>query len=415
MSADPHYDLIISGAGMVGASLALAVRQTGLRVAIFEKRPQALCAMPDAYERASLVAAGSGRFLQKIGIDVATLGSTVERMRVWDAETTGSIHLDAEEAGEAFLGHILENRRLEQALHAAFADQGVDVFYGREIRAAWADQEQIHISASGNGDSRNGESGDRAYRSALLAIAEGRQSVLRKQLIQAPIFHEAYGQDAITATVWMEKPHRNIAYQRFLPTGPLAVLPFRHDSAGHPRASIVWSARHTLARRLMQMDDAAFLAALHQAFGPQLGHFVRIGKRNSYPLSGLHSSRYIGDRCVILGDSAHGVHPLAGLGVNLGFRDVQALTESIQEARSRHEDWGGSSALRRYQRARRPDNLANVMACGTLSHLFSNRSRGLSRLRDMGLLGTGLLPPVKRFLIRQAMGLQGDYHATPHR
>lgn len=398
MSVDPHYDLIISGAGMVGASLALAAQQTGLRVAVFEKRPQAICALPDTYERASLVAAGSGRFLQTIGIDVATLGSPVERMRVWDAETTGSIHLDAEEAGESFLGHIVENRRLEQALHAALAEQGVAVFYEQEISTAWADQEQMHISTSNT-------SRESSYGTTLLAIAEGRQSLLRKQLIQAPVFQEAYGQDAITATVWMEKPHRGIAYQRFLPTGPLAVLPFSPDSAGRPRASIVWSAKHTLARRLMQLDDAAFLAALHQAFGPQLGHFVRIGQRNSYPLSGLHSSRYVGNRCVVLGDSAHGVHPLAGLGVNLGFRDVEALTQSIQEARTRHEDWGDSPALRRYQRARRPDNLVNVMTCGALSHLFSNRSRGLARLRDLGMLGTGLLPPVKRFLIRQAMGL----------
>ncbi|PKY10684.1 2-octaprenyl-6-methoxyphenyl hydroxylase [Acidithiobacillus marinus] len=398
MSADPHYDLIISGAGMVGASLALAVQQTGLRVAVFEKRPQAICALPDKYERASLVAAGSGRFLQTIGIDVATLGSAVERMRVWDAETTGSIHLDAEEAGESFLGHIVENRRLEQLLHAALAEQGVAVFFGQEISTAWADQEHMHISTSST-------SRESSYGTTLLAIAEGRQSLLRKQLIQAPVFQEAYGQDAITATVWMEKPHRGIAYQRFLPTGPLAVLPFSPDSAGHPRASIVWSAKHALARRLMQMDDAAFLAAFHQAFGPQLGHFVRIGERNSYPLSGLHSSRYTGDRCVVLGDSAHGVHPLAGLGVNLGFRDVTALAQSIQEARARHEDWGDRPALHRYQRARRPDNLVNVMTCGALSHLFSNRSRGLARLRDLGMLGTGLLPPVKRFLIRQAMGL----------
>lgn len=395
MSTDAHYDLIISGAGMVGASLALAARQSGLRVALFEKRPQSVCALADPSERASLVANGSQRFLQELGIDLATLGSKVERMRVWDAENSGSIHLDAEEAGETFLGHIVENRRLEQQLHAALAEAGVTVLYAQEIAQARTDQQHMQLTT------RDGT----GYKTTLLAIAEGRQSTLRKQLIQAPVFQEDYGQDAITATVWMEKPHRGIAYQRFLATGPLAVLPFSADAENHPRASIVWSAKHALARRLMTMDDSAFLTALYQAFGPQLGHFVRIGQRSSYPLSGLHSSRYLGDRCVVLGDSAHGVHPLAGLGVNLGFRDAQALISNIRDAQAQHEDWGDNPALRRYQRARRPDNLLNVMTCGALSHLFSNRSRGLARLRDIGMLGTAMLPPVKRFLIRQAMGL----------
>ncbi len=395
MSADRHHDLIISGAGMVGASLALAAHQAGLRVALFEKRPQSVCLAPDTHERASLVATGSQRFLNTLGIDIASLGTKVERMRVWDAESTGSIHLDAEEAGEAFLGHIVENRRLEQLLHARLSDAGVDIFYGQEITQAWADQQFMQITAANAHD----------FSGTLLAIAEGRQSPLRKQLIQAPVFHESYGQNAITATVWMEKPHRGIAYQRFLDTGPLAVLPFTNDPDHHPRASIVWSAKHAHAGRLLRMDDAQFLAALYRAFGPQLGHFVRIGARSSYPLSGLHSSRYIAERCVVLGDSAHGVHPLAGLGVNLGFRDVQALTQVIHAAQSQHQDWGALSTLRRYQSARRPDNLVNVLTCGALSHLFSNRSRGLARLRDIGMLGTGMLPQVKRFLIRQAMGL----------
>ncbi len=127
MSTDAHYDLIISGAGMVGASLALAARQSGLRVALFEKRPQSVCALADPLERASLVANGSQRFLQELGIDLSTHGSKVERMRVWDAENSGSIHLDAEEAGETFLGHIVENRRLEQQLHAALAEAGVNI------------------------------------------------------------------------------------------------------------------------------------------------------------------------------------------------------------------------------------------------------------------------------------------------
>ncbi|MHB8367271.1 MAG: FAD-dependent monooxygenase [Acidithiobacillus sp.] len=395
MSDNAHYDLIISGAGMVGASLALAAQQAGLRVAVFEKRSAAACAVADPLDRASLIATGSGRFLAGLSIDLALLGSAVERMRVWDAEGSGSIHLDAEEGGEDRLGHIVENRRMEQALHAALESAGLHIHYGREITSAFADSKAMYVT----------DVSGMEFRGTLLAIAEGRQSPLRKTLIQAPVFREDYGQDAITATVWIEKPHRHIAYQRFLPTGPLAVLPFSDDADGKARASIVWSAKHARARHLMNMDDAQFLRELHQAFGPQLGHFQHIGRRSSYPLSGLHSSRYVGERSVLLGDTAHGVHPLAGLGVNLGFRDAEQLMKVITATRQHHEDWGEAAMLRRYQSARRPDNLVTVLACGALSHLFSNRSRGLARLRDLGMLGTGAIAPVKRFLIRQAMGL----------
>ena len=155
----------------------------------------------------------------------------------------------------------------------------------------------------------------------------------------------------------------------------------------------------------MAMDDDAFLAALNEAFGPQLGRFYQIGARAAFPLSGLHSSRYIGQRAVLLGDSAHGVHPLAGLGVNLGLRDAEALAMLIGTAITRHEDWGEAAPLRSFQAQRRPDNLATVLACGGLSHLFSNNHRGLATLRDAGMFATGFLFPLKRFLIRQAMGL----------
>ena len=395
MSDNAHYDLVISGAGMVGASLALAAQQAGLRIAVFEKRSAAACAAADPFDRASLIATGSVRFLASLGVDPALLGTAVERMRVWDAEDSGGIHLDAEEGGEDLLGYIVENRRLEQALHTALEEAGLYIHYGREIIGAAPDGKAMYITDASGIQSRG----------TLLAVAEGRQSPLRKALIHAPVFRESYGQDAITATVWIEKPHRHIAYQRFLSTGPLAVLPFSDDTDGGARASIVWSAKQARARHLMAMDDARFLRELHEAFGPQLGHFQEIGRRSSYPLSGLHSSRYIEERSVLLGDTAHGVHPLAGLGVNLGFRDAEQLMAAITTARQHHEDWGEASVLRRYQSVRRPDNLVTVLACGALSHLFSNRSRGLARLRDLGMLGTGVISPVKRFLIRQAMGL----------
>lgn len=396
MSDSLRNDLVVSGGGMVGASLALAVGRMGLRVRLFERRSREACHAVDPYERASLVSLGSGRFLAGIGIDVAALGTPVARMRVWDGQGFGSIHLDAEDGGEALLGHICENRRLEQAIHGALgATDDAVLHYAEELVETAPCQREIALRSNQGG----------RLSATLLAVAEGRQSPLRKQVVNAPLFREGYGQDGITATVWMEKPHRHIAYQRFLDSGPLAILPFRNDHDGRPRASLVWSAKRPLARRLMAMDNSAFLAALNEAFGPQLGRFYQIGPRAAFALSGLHSSRYIGRRAVLLGDSAHGVHPLAGLGVNLGLRDAETLATLIGTAITRHEDWGEPATLRSFQAQRRPDNLATVLACGGLSHLFSNNHRGLATLRDAGMFATGFLFPLKRFLIRQAMGL----------
>jgi len=393
---DPDsFDLAVSGAGMVGATLALALAREDWRVVLAERRSAKDCAAEDPYERISLINGAAAEFLTELGIDIARLGTPVLRMRVWDNEWPGSIQLDAEDQGLPLLGYMVENRRLEQALHAALASAGVAVHYATSWQAGPI-QEKHRLLYDDLG---------RSIATVLLAIAEGRQSTLRDQCTSAPIWREDYRQQAITATVWMERPHAGVAYQRFLATGPLAVLPFRDDAEGRPRASIVWSARNSLARRLQALPDDRFLDRLQESFGAQLGRFTAIGKRAQHPLSALHLSRYRSERAIVLGDSAHGVHPLAGLGVNLGFRDVAALRRVLREAQQRREDWGSAAVLARYESLRRPDNLVTVLTCGALNHLFSNRSAVLAGLRDLGLLGSNLIPPVKAFFIRQATGL----------
>ncbi len=390
-----HYDLAVSGAGMVGAALALALAREHWRVAIAERRSASDCAMHDPYERVSLINAAASEFLADLGIDIARLGTPVLRMRVWDHQWPGSIQLDAEDEGLPRLGYMVENRALEQALHAALKDAGVAIHYATQWQAGPL-QDHHRLLYDGHGE---------AIATTLLAIAEGRESRLRDRCTPAPIWREDYRQQAITATVWMERPHTGTAYQRFLPTGPLAVLPFSDDAGGQPRASIVWSARNSLARRLLALSDAEFLCRLQESFGAQLGRFTAIGKRGHYPLSALHLSRYRSERAVVLGDSAHGVHPLAGLGVNLGFRDVAALRQILVEAQRQRRDWGSAAVLAQYERQRRPDNLVTVLTCGALNRLFSNRSAALAGLRDIGLMGSNLIPPVKAFFIRQATGL----------
>ncbi|MEY2341385.1 FAD-dependent monooxygenase [Acidithiobacillus sp. IBUN Pt1247-S3] len=389
------FDVLISGAGMVGAALGLTLQRCGLRVAITERRSAEQAAATDPLQRCSLVNAGATAFLAEQEIDVSALGTAVVGMRVWDGEHAGSIQLDAADVAAPYLGHICENRRLEQSLRAAYVSAGGNLLYDCQWQQRYRDGEGIELEdAQGN-----------SYRGRLLAIAEGRQSSLRQQLLQSSIYREDYHQEAIVATVQIERPHWGIAYQRFLPTGPVALLPFTDSAEGQGQASLVWSARNLLARQLFAMDDSEFLRRLQNAFGPQLGRLTGISKRGKFPLSALHVNRYVQDRVVLLGDSAHGVHPLAGLGVNLGFRDVAALSRVIAERIEKRQDFGRLEALIHYQRQRRPDNLLTVFACGGLNHLFSNRSGALARLRDLGLWGTSMTPSLKRFFIRQAMGL----------
>ncbi len=390
-----NFDILISGAGMVGAALGLALQRQGLQVAIAERRNAEQCGTADPLQRSSLINAGASAFLGAQGIDIPRLGTEVIGMRVWDAEQAGSIQLDAADVAAPALGYICENQRIEQSLRHAFSAAGGKLLYNCQWQQGFGDSTRIAL------EDQQGE----VYTAPLLAIAEGRQSLLRRQLIQSSIFREDYGQEAIVATVQIERPHHGIAYQRFLPTGPIALLPFANDAQGCAQASLVWSTRSLQARQLFELRDDEFLQRLQNAFGPQLGRLQDIGKRGKYPLSALHVNRYVQDRVVLLGDSAHGVHPLAGLGVNLGFRDVAALNTIIQQNLEKRLDYGRREALLSYQRQRRPDNLLTVLACGGLNHLFSNRSAPLARLRDFGLWGTSMTPPLKRFFIRQAMGL----------
>lgn len=393
--AEIQPDVVVAGGGMVGAALAAALGDTLLQTRLVELRRREQVGAADPLERASLIAEGSLRFLRGLGVPVDELGTPVQRMRVWDAERFGTIQLDAEEVGAAELGRIVENRKLEQALHRALAGRGnVQVHYGAQVRDPWFLEDEITVEVDGQ-----------RWHTRLLAIAEGRESALRRAL-GIPTLRSDYQQLGIIATVQVERPHQCVAYQRFLPSGPLALLPFAPAPDGGPRCSMVWSARAPVARTLMNLEDGQFLTRLNETFGPQLGRIHGIGPRAAFPLSALHADSYIGRRSVLLGDTAHGVHPLAGLGVNLGLRDAACLAELVKDAARRGDDWGERRLLRRYETQRRPDNLATLAATDGINRLFSNDIAPMAWLRDLGMLATQVALPVKRFLIRQAMGIQ---------
>lgn len=392
-----RFDLIVVGGGMVGAALACAAGLQGMRVALVEGRPpQRSWPAGEVDLRVSALSRSSQRLLQRLGAwaRMEELGVSVYReMRVWDAGGTGSVHFDAADVGEPDLGHIVENRVTQLALWEQLeALEPVTLFCPGRLAefALHPDSAEVHL-----------EDGTRLA-SALLVGADGRDSVVRAR-VGIATQGWAYDQKAVVANVRPEQWHRETAWQRFLPTGPVAFLPLTDG-----RCSIVWSAAEPLARELMALDEPAFCEALGEAFELRLGRILEAGPRAAVPLRLEHAERYVLGRLALIGDAAHAVHPLAGQGVNLGFLDAAALAAVLEEARGGGRDLGSLAVLRRFERWRRGDNLGMLAAMDGFKRLFSNRNPVLGLARNLGLDLADRLEPVKGFFLARALGLAGD-------
>jgi 2-octaprenyl-6-methoxyphenol hydroxylase len=242
----------------------------------------------------------------------------------------------------------------------------------------------------------------------LVVAAEGRNSPLR-DAARIPVTRLPYSQTGIVCAVSHAKPHNNTALEHFLPSGPFAQLPMSasRDAAEGGAANvsaIVWTERSPIAQRMLQLDDARFGHEIARRLGDHLGDVRVVGRRWSYPLGAMHAHRYADTRLVLVGDAAHSIHPIAGQGLNLGFRDVIALSDLLIEAARHGEDLGAPSLLQRYQRQRRPDNLLMLLATDALDRLFSNDDALLRLARDVGIAAVHRIPPLKRLFMRQAMG-----------
>ena len=247
----------------------------------------------------------------------------------------------------------------------------------------------------------------RRLKARLVASAEGRAGMMREEAgIGARSW--SYRQIAIVLVARHERPHRGVAQEKFLPGGPFAILPMRDGPAGEHRSSIVWTERADVARRILATDPARFNAEFARRFGDHLGQVEPIGSRWSYPLSLVHAERYVDTRLVLVGDAAHGIHPIAGQGYNLGVRDIAALVEVLVDGKRLGLDIGDAHSLERYARWRRADNFTMVAATDLLNRLFSNDLAPLRLLRDVGLAAVNRTPPLRRFFVRHAMGLVGD-------
>lgn len=390
------HDVLIVGGGMVGAALACALADQHLRVAIVEHgRPPA---MPsgDYGLRVSAIAPGSRTILEAIDAwsrVPAQRICPVERMNVWDSQGAGAIYFDSADLGEPYLAYIVENDAVQAALWQRIAaSDNIEPYCDSAI----ADFEVCDSYAHIEFDDRT------TLKARLLVGADGARSFVRTRMGTA-VTRWDYAQQAIVAMISTESPERHIAWQRFLPTGPLAFLPLPDG-----RYSIVWSVNGERAEDLLALDDRAFIEALQAAFGDRLGHINASSARLAFPLQRSHAEHYVGARVALIGDAAHTVHPLAGQGVNLGLLDAAVLAEVLLEAQDHQRDIGKLTTLRRYERWRKGDNLAMLVFTDMLKRLFASSIAPVARARNLGLDLVNATTPLKLMLMRRAAGLAGD-------
>jgi len=399
-------DLIIVGAGMVGSTLALALEGSGLDILVLDASPlEAADFDPQGgFEpRVSALSAASQRIFERLG---AWPGMSARRvspytdMHVWDGSGTGQIHFSAETVHAEVLGHIVENRVVQDALLETMQRRG-----GQRLLGAARFERLERMPQGWQLTLDDG----RQLNAPLLVAADGANSAVRR-LAGCETREWDYLHQAIVTSVRCSEPHQRTAWQRFTDDGPLAFLPLERDSDQH-WCSIVWSVTELEARRLMALDDVAFRAALGRAFEQRLGEVEEVDPRLCIPLRQRHAKRYVQPGLALIGDAAHTIHPLAGQGVNLGLLDAAVLAQVIEAAMARGERPEDIRVLSRFERRRMPHNLAMMAAMEGFERLFQADPLPLRWLRNTGLKAVQALPEAKALFVRQALGLSGDLPA----
>jgi len=395
------YGVIVAGGGFAGGTLALALAKLapqGFRVALVDAAPQ----NPDSQKdvRGLALSAAAKSLLEAVGLwtKLAPDAQAVDSIEITDSPLNASLRphflgFDEEMKADAPRAFLVEAGNLFQAITQAVAsDPSIDLFTPDSVTDYDVDAFGVRARL---------ESGQ-TVSAPLLVAADGKRSRLREQA-GIKCIGWSYPQTGIVVTVAHERPHLGRAVQHFLPAGPFAILPLMGN-----RSSIVWMEDEARTETLMQGDDEAFVAELTRRFGHRLGQITLEGPRQSFPLSFQMARSFVGDRLALVGDAAHVVHPLAGQGLNIGLRDVAALTETIVDTLRLGLDIGSATTLERYQRWRRFDSAFSGTVMDGLNRLFSNDSAPLRAIRDLGLGLVDRAPDLKRFLVREAAGATGD-------
>ena len=393
-----NADVILLGSGLVGSALGVALDAHGLSAVVIDPADPAAMLSAGFDGRASAVASASGRMLDAIGVggDLAGKGCAIRHIRVCDGLAPGKLDFVPDEDDGA-LGTMYENRLLRRVLfEAAQAAPRVDL----RMRTHAA-----HVERGPHGVRATLSTGEMVT-APLLIAAEGRNSPTR-EAAGIKIARWSYDHAAIISAFNHECPHENAAYEIFYPSGPFALLPLPDDESGH-RSAIVWSIAAKGGPGMLKLSDRAFLAEAEKRMGGFLGALSKLRPRASYPLGFHHAATIVAERLALVGDAAHGIHPIAGQGLNLGFRDVAALTQVLVEGKRVGMDLGDPQLLARYQRWRGLDNFMVAAATDGLTRLFGVPGRTASAIRRFGISAIDRIPPLKDRFMAEARGESGD-------
>ncbi|MEM1375157.1 MAG: UbiH/UbiF/VisC/COQ6 family ubiquinone biosynthesis hydroxylase [Pseudomonadota bacterium] len=393
-------DILITGGGLIGSTLALALAQTGFRVTMIDALPKATRRKRGFDGRSYAMALATTRMLRALGLweALAPDAEAMNAIKVSDGRAGQSpspffMHFDHAEIGPEPMGYMVEDRHARVALLEAEKDEP-NFEHLAEARVV-----SQHIEP-GRATVMLADGGE--LTAPLLIGCDGRGSGTADRAGIGRMGW-AYGQTSLVCALQVEKPHGGIAHQLFLPEGPLAILPLTQNRVG-----VVWTEAAGRAADIAKLDDAGYLDVLRPRFGDFLGDIALAGDRFTYPLGLSLAHSFIAERVALVGDAAHGIHPIAGQGLNAGMRDVAALAQVLGEARQRGEDIGSHTVLARYQQWRRFDTATLALATDSFNRLFSNDIGPLRRLRDIGMGAVNALPGLRRGFIKEAAGLTGD-------
>lgn len=405
------FDLIIIGGGLVGASLACALADSSLRIAIIEAFPfksDDSEYQPAFDARSVALSYTSKQVFEGIGLwpTINKLGvAAIKKIHISDRGHAGITRLNADDENVDALGYVVETRVIGKALFDSLNKQkNVTLIAPAKLKNFDLNADCASASIELTDSDNLVES--KTLTAKLLVAADGGDSVVRR-LSGVRIKQRNYEQSAVIANIATDQPHNNQAFERFTDSGPLALLPMAATEDEKNRYSLVWTINNSEQEEMMTWDDETFLLKLKQRFGERAGQFIHVSKRHVYPLSLMRTQEHVRERLAIIGNAAHTLHPVAGQGFNLGLRDVAALSQVIIDASRENKDIGSLTTLQTYADWRKRDHIQTAMATDGLVRIFSNDFLPLAALRNLGLLVVDLVPPLKKVFARHAMGFVG--------
>jgi len=407
MDREVDYDVVVVGAGMVGSMLAAVLAtQSNLKIAVLERQlpdPFLPASSPEYDIRVSALSIATQRLFERVGAWQGVLdrrACVYRQMLVWDGEEAGRTHFKAQDIGADALGHIVENRVVQLALLDRIAElDNVDLLCPMHLHSYNEEPECLNLNLRASDADTDAP---HTVTTRLLIGADGARSSVR-ELAGITMQRDAYEHHALVATVETEDKQQDITWQRFMPTGPQALLPLCGS-----RASMVWYHNADEVARLKELDDDEFISAMLEHFPSRLGGIRSVINRGSFPIVKAHAESYISERLALVGDAAHTVHPLAGQGVNLGMLDAASLGELLVDAALMRQDIGSRRLLRRYERWRRGDNAIMISVLDGFYHAFKPQPEPFRKIRSAALRLADNAKPMKHYVMRYAMGTAGD-------